>query len=144
MAKLFAKWKQCHRIHDRLIKNHHDWLNEEFKIPEIQGDHTTPSKKPVSGRPKKNFGVSSLRSKQKSVQTLVKGLSPEQLSFATESSLVVSGKRKAAKVMKLALESSPRSLKRMQQSKNNKPSCTPYTPVEALALIVVTGMTKED
>lgn len=144
VAKLFAKWKQCHRIHDRLIKNHHDWLNEEFKVPNIQGDQQPLSKEPVSGRPKKDFKISSLRSKQRSVKTLVKNLSPEQLSFATESSLVMSGKRRAAKVMKLALESSPRSLKRMQQSKSNTPSFTPYTPVEALALIVDTSMTKED
>lgn len=144
VAKLFTKWKQSYRIHDRLIKNHHNWLNEEFKVGNMQRELKTPRKVVVPGRPKKDFGSASLRSKQRSVQTLVKHHSPEQLSFATESSLVRSGKRKAAKVMKLAVESSPRSLKRMQQSKSTTHSCTPYTAVEALALIVDTSMTKED
>ncbi|CAH2093575.1 unnamed protein product [Euphydryas editha] len=96
-------------IRKTLIKNHHDWLNEEFKVPNIREDQQIPSKEPVPGRPKQDFGVSSLRSKQRSVQSLVQNISPEKLSFATESSLF--RKRKAAKMMKLALETSPRSFK---------------------------------
>lgn len=128
-------------MHDRLIKNHMSWLDGEFNVPPNQCSQT-PKKNSNTGRPKKNFGISSLRSKQRSVQSLVKHNSPEQLSFAAESSLVKSGKRKTAKVIKIALESSPRSLKKMQDSRVISYSL--YTPVEALALIVDTIMTKED
>jgi hypothetical protein len=144
VSKLFMKWKQCHRIHDRFMKNNEDWLNTMFKIPKFIQDQQTVGTKPVPGRPKKDFEETSLRSKQRSVQTLVKHLSPGQLTFAAESSLVKSGKRKAAKVIKLALESSPRSLKRMHVSKSATHCYTSYTPVEALALIVDTSMTKDD
>ncbi|CAH2101133.1 unnamed protein product [Euphydryas editha] len=44
VAKLFAKWKHWHRIHDRLIKNHHNLLNKEFKVPNIGEDQQIPRK----------------------------------------------------------------------------------------------------
>nr|CAI5854108.1 unnamed protein product [Callosobruchus analis] len=68
--------------------------------------------------------------------------SSEQVIFAAESSLVKSGRRTTAKVVKLTLDALPRRLKKMQ--KVTSFHFNAYTPKEVLALIVDTDLTKED
>ncbi|KAK9728859.1 hypothetical protein QE152_g16997 [Popillia japonica] len=172
VTKLVSKWKESHYIQEKFIKKNSEWLKGEFKLPLLADIGQTPEKKQAKGRPKKNFTESSLRSKQRSVRLLVKHISPDQLTYAAESSLVKSGRRTTAKFMKLALDASPKltyaaesslvksgrrttakfmklaldaspkTLKKMRQV--TSPMFTVYTPEEALALIVDTSLTKED
>ena len=143
ITKLRSKWQKCHNMQDRFFNKQAKWLGEEFQVPQFSKIKlVTPGKKLVQGRPKKSFEESSLRSKQRNVQTLVKNITPEQLSYAAESSLVKSGRRKTAKVIKLALEASPKSLNKMESVKKT-PLQQKYSSEEALALIIDTDLTKE-
>ncbi|CAH0556757.1 unnamed protein product [Brassicogethes aeneus] len=76
---------------------------------------------------------------------MVSNFSSEELCLAAETCLIKSGKRTAAQVMKLAIKSSPKGLKKMKVV-NDAPSATviPYNPEEALGLMVDLGLTKED
>lgn len=112
VTKLVSKWKESHYIQEKFIKKNSEWLKGEFKLPVLADIGQTPEKKQAKGRPKKHFTESSLRSKQRSVRLLVKHISPDQLTYAAESSLVKSGRRTTAKFMKLALDASPKTLKK--------------------------------
>ncbi|CAH0547004.1 unnamed protein product [Brassicogethes aeneus] len=103
-------------------------------------------KSPVSrGRPSKSFEEKSQRSRQRDVQPIVLDYSTEQLCLAAETSLVKSGQRNVAQVIKLATETSPRKLKKMKEVHDAPaPTLRPYSPEEALGLIVDLGLTKED
>lgn len=143
ITKLRSKWGECHNMQERFFNKHAKWLSEEFQVPQFSNiEAVTPRKKRIQGRPKKSFEECSLRTKQRNVQTLVNNVSPEQLSYAAESSLVKTGRRKTAKVIKLALEASPKSLRKMQHVKET-PLLQNYSPEEALALIINTNLTKE-
>lgn len=80
------------------------------------------------------------------VRAIVSDLNSEKLCLAAETSLAKSGNRSAAEVVKLAINSSPKSLKRMKLAHDTSSSASlkPYNPEEALALIVDLGLTKEN
>ena len=104
-------------MYERFNNKHMKWLDEHLKLPEIHPSQL-PSSAPKSseqkrrGRPRKLFEESSERSKQRHVEPIVSHLSSEKLCLAAESSLVKSGKRTAAQVVKLAIQSTPKILKR--------------------------------
>jgi len=58
------------------------------------------------------FEESSQRSKQRQINSIVLDHSSEQVCLAAESSLVKSGKRTTAQVVKLAIQSTPNRLKK--------------------------------
>lgn len=133
------------------MKKHGDWLNKVFVVPQIFPSHQVDSvidsiSQPtqIKGRPSKQFDVASARTKHRKVQSLVNKHSPEQLTIAMERSLRKTGRRQAASVVKLAIEASPKSLKRMQKAKTARPSYGVYNPEQALALIADTNLTKEN
>lgn len=66
--------------------------------------------------------------------------------MAAQSSLTKSGQKTAAQVVKLATQLSPSELKKMKDVHNITSSVNikPYSPEEALGLIVDIGMTRED
>lgn len=68
----------------------------------------------------------------------MKSADHEKLSYATQKSLHAVGKRKAAKVIKLATTVSPKRLKRMKTalSSTSHNQLKPYTPEESLALML--------
>lgn len=142
VTKLFAKWRECNYIYNRFTNKNMKWLNGNVKFPEMQPYQCISTPR---GRPRKIFEESSQRSKQRQVQPMVSKHSPEELCLAAETSLVKSGKRTAAQVMKLAIETTPKGLKKMKVE-NDAPSATvrPYNPEEALGLIVDLGLTRED
>lgn len=151
VSKMFTKWRECNYMYERFNKKHINWLDKNLKLPEIQppllplsvGTH---SEQKMRGRPRKSFEESSHRSKQRHVRAIVSELNSEKLCLAAETSLVKSGNRSAAEVVKLAINSSPKSLKRMKLAHDTSSSASikPYNPEEALALIVDLGLTKED
>ena len=145
ITKLVSKWKTNHYIYAQFITQNAEWLGKEFTLPQLrEPPQMTPKKKLPPGRPKKKISESSLRKRQRNVQTIVNQMSPEQLTLAAEPSLVKSGRRATAKVVKLGLEASPRSLKKMQQASQKEDVFTKYSPEEALALIMDTSLSKED
>lgn len=148
---LFTKWRACHHIYGRFSNKHMEWLDKDLNIPQIRRAEVLSSAREDSnvkkrGRPRKLFGESSERTKQRNVQPIVSDVSLEKLCLATESSLVKTGKRTLAQVVKLAVTSTPRRLKKMKMvhDSSNSVAMTPYSPEEALALIVDLGLTKED
>lgn len=98
------------------------------------------------GRPKKSFEESSQRSKQRKISSILSEHSSEQVCLAAGSSLVKAGRRTAAQVLKLAIDTTPTRLKKMKLVHDISSSITlrPYSPEEALGLIVDLGLTKED
>ena len=151
VTKLLLKWRDCNYMYERFITRHTEWLQGDLNFSEIL--RTPPSITPTSsvterrGRPKKIFEESSDRSRQRDVSLLVSDFSTQKLCFAAESSLRKAGKREAAQVVKLAVTSSPKRLKKMKQVHNTvllAPTIRSYSPDEALSLIVDLGLTKED
>lgn len=80
------------------------------------------------------FADSYKRSKKKKLKLLVSHFTNENLA-ATEASLVRAGKRKAAQVFKLAITSSPKSLKKMEQARSSV-NIVAHSAEEALGRIV--------
>lgn len=142
VAKLFIKWRNSHYTYERFRNNNMKWLDEDLKLPEIF--ELEPLR--LSGRPKKDFEESSLRTKQRQISELTSSISTDKLYMATESSLVKSGKRGVAKVVKLAIQSSPNRIKKMKTAHDTQSSGSirAYSPEEALGLVVDLGLTKED
>ncbi|KAF2887918.1 hypothetical protein ILUMI_18255 [Ignelater luminosus] len=82
------------------------------------------------------------RAKTRDVALLLSEVDHQKLAYATQKSLLKSGKRTAAEVVQLATNSSPRSLKKVKMAPKMSSAITPYTPKEALALIINSGLGK--
>lgn len=95
------------------------------------------------GRPKKLFSELSEKTKSREVNDIVSQTPSSKLVVAVEKSLRTSGKRTVAEVIRMATESSPKTLKRMQQARDSTSSYTAYTPEEGLAFIVDIDLGKE-
>ncbi|KAG8184545.1 hypothetical protein JTE90_012634 [Oedothorax gibbosus] len=99
------------------------------------------------GRPKKLFSQSSDRTKQREIKQIVSEIDSDKLSYVTESSLIKSGERTVAKIVKFAVTTSPRSLKKMkelhQSPSTSAESIAANTPDEALSLIVDLSLGKD-
>jgi len=152
VSKLFKKWRACNYMtYDRFNTKHMRWFDDDLKLPEVQLSQISLSalkrpEKSSRGGPKKSLEESSQRSKQKQLNSILSEHSSEQVCLAAESSLVKSGRRTAAQVLKLAIDTTPTRLKKMKLVHNISSSITirPYSPEEALGLIVDLGLTKED
>jgi len=151
VSKLFKKWRACNYMYDRFNTKHMLWIVDDLKLPEVQLSQLSLSalkrlEKNSRGRPKKPFEESSQRSKQRQINSILSQHSSEQVCLAAESSLVKSGRRTAAQVLKLAIDTTPNRLKKMKLVHDISSSITirPYSPEEALGLIVDLGLTKED
>ncbi|KAI4465067.1 aspartyl/lysyl-trna synthetase [Holotrichia oblita] len=148
VSKLLEKWKKSNWTMDRFMKSHSKWLMNDLVLPAvgtINSNKDLQAKK-TRGRPAKSFEESSLRTKRRVMKALVSESSPELLCSAARASLTKSGKRTAAKLVSLALTTSPRRYKRMKNI-HDTPSYSalkPYSPEEALALIIDSSMGKED
>lgn len=151
VSKMFRKWRECKYTYERFNNKNKEWLDENFKLLETQlpvlpsSSVEQKSEQANRGRTKKSFKESSECSKQRYVRTIISDHSTEKLYSAAETSLVKSGKRTAAEIVKLAITSSPRSLKKMRLVHDAaSSSCSrSYSPEEALALMVDLGLTKE-
>lgn len=145
VTKLLSKWRDCNYTFIRFCIKNNKWLDESLKFPDRRLPITPKAKR---GRPKKLFVESSERSMQRSISSLVSDVSTEELCFAAKSSLVKAGKRSGAQAVQLAVTTSPRKRKTIIKRHSDGTSSTvplrPYSPNEALSLIVDLGLTKED
>lgn len=145
VSKLLTKWKQSHQVEERFMKNNTFWIEGEVNFSYLQHTVCTP-KTSSQGRPKKLFGEKCKRSQQRDIRPIVLELCSEKLGYAIQSSLIKSGKRTAAKVVDLAISSTPKRLKKMKQVHDSSLTFTMelYTPEEALGIMVDLGLTKDD
>lgn len=142
VSKCILKWKASHRIYERFVEKNDKWLQAEFQLPGTERRSFDTDKK--KGRPKKIFEVCSKRTKSRNVMALVSEKSPEELCLAAQKSLIKSGKRSAAAVVKLAVHSTSEQLKEIKMVHDSpSTSILPYKPEEALALIIDCDLGKE-
>lgn len=133
ISKLVCKWKKHNRTLDRFLNSESKWLEQEHIIKEKQDRKNR-------GRPKKQFSECGDKSRKEKVSSLL-NYSPEELSFAAVRSYQQQGKRSLAEVIKKAVGSSPKSIKKLK-TPNSPNAIIPYTPEEALALITDLKLTK--
>lgn len=134
--------KPCHRDRGKFLFKNEDWLKLSIKL-----DHTAVPGPSVLGGPHKPFEELCKRSQQMKVKNLVSTTSTEKLSFATQVSLRKCGKRTAANIVKDVTQQT--SLKRAKSYKRAYSSAQsgdqevlPFTPEEALSLIITTKSSK--
>lgn len=140
-SKFLHKWRQCKRAKEIFKKKHSNWLNgaENFSFSSAVETRTFSG----FGRPRKDFNESSLKTKKRRVEKLVNEHSTEILSFATESSLRLSGQRNAAEMVKEVTSFSPKRASKIKKAYAFPPRLpSKYTPEEALALYVEGKFTK--
>lgn len=139
-CNLLTRWKKCHQNYNQFLKKYSHWLEKDLISSETNLNH-----KRSVGRPTKSFMDSGIRTKKNKVASLVQLYTPEELALAAEISYRATGKRNVAKLINEATTSSPESVKRAKtifEVSNNEPTFRPYSPNEALALIVDLKLTK--
>lgn len=67
---LTKKWSGCNRTLNIFMKKYKEWLETEFKFPDIKNDQTLKT----VGRPSKEFSDLKNRTKSKRVKAIVDGL----------------------------------------------------------------------
>lgn len=121
------------------------WLAGSICFPEsifteclITPQKTRSEETKKIGRPLKLFHDCTERSKRRKVEDLLKNRSPKELSFATQSSLIQSGKRDAADIVRELSEASPQRETNSKRSRAvaQKNEGIPYTKEEALAYFI--------
>lgn len=109
-SKINQKWMTAGKSTERFLNTHSEWLQGAdvmFNIsvipcsPSVSTDYSSKA-----GRPAKVFDESSLRTKRRRVHDLIQGRSTNELVYAAEVSMRMSGNRKAAHAIKDVSESS--------------------------------------
>nr|CAI5834885.1 unnamed protein product [Callosobruchus analis] len=119
--KIVIRWKASGKNKNSFLKRNDAWLKEQIYRHALKATPFTPS------RAIKSFVILSNRSKRRRTKKLVCSHSPEELVFATQSSLMKKGKRNVAHAIK----------KRSCQNVIEE-----YTPEEALAVFVDSKLTR--
>lgn len=143
--KIGSRWKSSGKNIKSFLKRNNDWLNAEICQTVIQSSLATATTTPTSDKRKrgiKNFESLSTRSKRRRTEELVSKHNPDELLFASQSSLTKTGKRNVAHAIKKAVNLTPRKLRVFRRDKLNQTKIKKYTPNEALALITDTKLTK--
>lgn len=123
--------------------NHYIRIISEASISNSEHDLQIVSK---SGRPQKIFSECTARTKRRRTEDLRASTSFEELVVATKTSLYHEGLKSAAELLGQYTENSKsESIEVARIIKTSKPAklIVPYTPEEALAFILNTGMTKD-
>lgn len=109
-----TKWQDVARMEKKFFYKYHEWLNVFVRLDNIK-DLATPEKK-NSGRPSSEFTDSSERTKRRRTEEMRSQSSTEELSYATQMKLRVSGKLDAAKVVKDVTLGSPSKAEKYRKS----------------------------
>lgn len=148
-----TKWGICFRNKERFMKRFGNWLNKEVQLStpdcEYQANidqtmNATAASGSSNGRPKKEFMELSTRSKRRKTETLREEYSTEALAFATKMKLRKDGNLLAADLMKEITEPHTTGAGQHVMSENNNAKEIPFSPTEALALVVGTSMSKSN
>lgn len=143
-SKIKKKWENCNRRKRLFMERNSNWLDAVITIISIpdQSFETHVQRNP-GGRPRKEYGLCSERSKRRKGSEICNENETELLVYAAQKSLHLNGKHEEAKLMKKAMTSSGSN--GVSQSLNSPKSIIniiSYTPAEALALMIDTGLTK--
>lgn len=135
------KWLRKNRRLDLFLSAYADWLSEHLVLR--MGNEKSPKLCCSVGRPKKSFGESGPKTKNRKVQHLLKKYDQEELCFAAQSSVRASGKRDAAKLIQEVSSASPRRATGYKKAGRRivKETKRPYTPEEALAMFISNDLT---
>lgn len=131
-GNLITRWRKCHQCEKRFLKKYSVWLQRYLMNSDC--DIQVALK---IGRPEKPFIESCAKTQKRRVTSLAKSKSPEELALATQISYRAQGKRNIAKQIGQIVMPEPSS-----SSEKSKSEPMPYTPMEALALIVDLKLTK--
>lgn len=137
-SKFADMWKKCSRSLQVFITRHHEWLDDVVVV--IPTENPKGRRK---GRPSKEFAEAGDQSKRHKVLPLLETYTTQELSFATSTSLRMSGNRDAALMVQTVTANSPKRATRIKKALSSPKSvATKYTPEEALALYVDGRLTK--
>lgn len=119
--KIDEKWAKSSRHRGRFLKANSSWLQGHFSftdfISDSEVDVELPGPSSRAGRPQKDFGTSSTKTKRRRIQQLLETTSQEELSMATEVNLRKSGKRDSAAIVKELCAFSPRRGTRIKKAR---------------------------
>ncbi|XP_051167905.1 uncharacterized protein LOC127285771 [Leptopilina boulardi] len=152
-SHLAFKWnrKGINRTNSNFLSKHADWLDLTFNLPSFSEASTSNAEKDLqnvggSGRSQKIFSECSSRTKRRRTEKLRANTSLEELIAATKTTLYNKGLKSSAQLLGQCIEKSESETVEVSCSTSaSKPAklITPYTPEEALASILNSGMTKD-
>ena len=134
------KWSAASNKEKRFLKNNEKWLNTSIKLV----TWTTP--KP--GRPVKDFGESSDRSKRRKTKGIRETISADELTFAASMSQHAAGNIDVSKMIKKITLTPTRATKYRKvlasvDKSKEKEQFKKHTPSEALSIFVEANLSKK-
>lgn len=139
--KIRSKWENCNRDKKRFMKCNSNWLDTTITLSTSSDSKACVQLNP-GGRPQKEFGSCSERSKSRKASEICDTHDTELLVYAAQKSLRSDGKYKEAKLMKEAIMTTHSQSKKINETSNKITSAIAYISAEALALMIEAGLTK--
>lgn len=139
-TNILKRWRSSGRNKKSFLKKYAAWLTEDFIISKPKNLLQRYAETPRCFKALKPFVSITSRSKRRRTKHLVDKYTPEELAFAAQSSFTKKGKRNISYAIKKATFSRPQEVKEMKNL--NKKEIHPYSPEEALALMVDVKLTK--
>lgn len=136
------KWTKAQRSLKVFLPRESAWLDVKITFS-ITSNPGTSKSTTGTGRPTKEFTDLTPSSKKRKMKPLVETYSKEELTFAAQHTLRLSGQRDAANILREVTETSPKratQIKKAWKSPTKEP--VKYSPEEALALFVDGRFTK--
>ena len=114
--KIGIRWATSHRTLNPFLKKEKMWLDETIDFGDIIGGHidkpgtsgTVTEPRASVGRPTKNFGQCSAKSRKRKIQPILDMATHKEICFAAKTSLRAQVKRDAAALLKQATQYSPK------------------------------------
>lgn len=131
------KWLASNSTEARFLDKESDWLNEAIVLP------AGPIPRSSKGRPSKDFGESSDRTKRRKTMQLRKNVNVDELTYAAIMSQRASGNNDVAKVIADVTKSPTRATKfRKAAAIGSKTAISKkHTPEEALSVYIEANLT---
>lgn len=128
-------WQACKSTQSLFLTKHHDWLQQTIELP-----CALLAKSP--GRPSKEFGECSERSKRRKTMDIRQNVPLDQLTFAAEMSNRAAGNNDAAKLIHDIQKSPTRASKYRKIVFKQRTSTYKHSPEEALRIFVEANLTR--
>ncbi|CAG9760348.1 unnamed protein product [Ceutorhynchus assimilis] len=131
------KWLSCNSTESRFLEKNQEWLNEEISFPVASVASSS------KGRPNKEFGELSDRSKRRNTLELRMNVPLDKLTYATQMSQRAAGNIDAAKIIKDVTKSATSAAKfrKLAVLGSQKTTTKKHSPEEALAVLVEAYLT---
>lgn len=129
-------WQACKGTDSRFREKHNEWLRETIAIPCAPMLLAATSR----GRPNKEFGECSERSKRRKTMEIRKNVPVDELTFAAEVSNRAAGNRDAAKIMQ-EIQQSPTRASKLRKAAKRTAVTKKHSPEEALKIFADANLT---